>query len=365
MDAMDLALRVAEARESRRLTQGELAQVVGMDRTVLAKIETGQRRVTALELVDLARELHRRVEWFLLPRVDAVVQHRNRNDDYSTRDIDTSLERVASDTALLIDLGALDLPPRPRVFPMPSTVREAEELGAEIRRALSMEPVGPINDLVGVVARSGLLPFAERLGESADAASLVNGHFGIAIVNSDRAVGRRRLALAHELGHFLVDDQYSTDFRVDSDDHDEKEARLDRFARSFLLPADAISQEWEILSGQGLREAAVRLASKYRVDMSTLAHRLRDLGIADENAVNEVFKARTTKSDIIEFDLVVPDDLSGTYLTREYQRAVIRAYKSEDISGERAISLFRGTITADDLPPLEPLSIQTLWSVAG
>ncbi len=337
-----------------------------MDRTVLAKIESGQRRVTALELVDLAHELGRRVEWFLLPRVDAVTQHRNGRGDYLTLDIDIVLEQLAADTAFLVDLDVLMVPQRPQPFVAPNSLRCAEALGLEARRVLSLAPQAPVLDLDGVVYQAGLLAFAERLGDGADAASLIDGTRGVAVVNSDLAVGRRRLALAHELGHFLVDDQYTTDFRVDSDSADDKEARMDRFARSFLLPEEALRDGWIAAEAEdGTRGAAVRLGSVFRVDMSTLAQRLHEIGAVDVGTAQFIRGVRTTKADIVELDLAVPHDLEGTFLPREYQRAVLHAYKSEDISGERALSLLRGVMTMEDLPQLEPLSVQSIWSVVG
>jgi Zn-dependent peptidase ImmA (M78 family)/DNA-binding XRE family transcriptional regulator len=362
MDAMELARRVVEGRQHRGLTQGQLAQAVGMDRTVLAKIESGQRRVTALELVDLARELGRRTEWFLLPRVDAVTQHRYGNEDYSTLEIDVLLEELASDVALLVELGTLQVPVRPQAFPVPGSLRESEDLGGEARRLLNIADGDAVLDLTGAVYRMGLVPFAAHLGDGADAASLIDGARGIAVINSNRAVGRRRLALAHELGHFLIDDQYTTDFRVDSDSGEALEGRMDRFARSFLLPAEALREQWSA-SEHGVRGAAVRLASAFRVDMSTLARRLQELGMVDHDTAQLVRGVRTTQADIIELDLLVPHDLEDTFLPREYQRAVLRAYKSEDISSDRALSMLRGVMAAEELPQLQPLEVQSLWSV--
>lgn len=44
-----------------------------MERTALAKVENGQRRVTAIELAVLARALDVRMDWFVKASADAVV----------------------------------------------------------------------------------------------------------------------------------------------------------------------------------------------------------------------------------------------------------------------------------------------------
>lgn len=53
----DAGARVREARELAGLTQGELASRVNLDRTAVNKIEGGIRKVTALELSDIATAL--------------------------------------------------------------------------------------------------------------------------------------------------------------------------------------------------------------------------------------------------------------------------------------------------------------------
>lgn len=65
MEWGELGSRIIEARLQKGLTQAQLSQSLGMERSVLAKIESGQRKVSALELADVARELGRRFEWFV------------------------------------------------------------------------------------------------------------------------------------------------------------------------------------------------------------------------------------------------------------------------------------------------------------
>lgn len=61
----ELGLRVKEARESLGMTQVALAESMEVDRTVVSKIEAGNRTVDTLELVKLAQVLQRPLSWFL------------------------------------------------------------------------------------------------------------------------------------------------------------------------------------------------------------------------------------------------------------------------------------------------------------
>lgn len=53
----DVGLRLAQARRQAGLTQAQLAEKVGIDRTALSKIESGRRRVDTDELISLAEAL--------------------------------------------------------------------------------------------------------------------------------------------------------------------------------------------------------------------------------------------------------------------------------------------------------------------
>lgn len=57
--------RLREARETLGLTQGDVAQALGIPRTSVLAIEAGRRKVTGLELRRLARMYRRPIEWLL------------------------------------------------------------------------------------------------------------------------------------------------------------------------------------------------------------------------------------------------------------------------------------------------------------
>jgi len=105
----------------------------------------------------------------------------------------------------------------------------------------------------------------------ADAGTILLRQGGVCLINSHNKVGRRRLALAHELGHYLIADDYTIDWRVADQHASDIEARLDRFGRVLLLPETGVRSSWaRAFETHDLREAAVLVASDYRVDMATL-----------------------------------------------------------------------------------------------
>ena len=72
----------------------------------------------------------------------------------------------------------------------------------------------PIRRLTDAVSGIGLLAFSRDVGkDTADAGTILLRRGGVSLINSHMKVGRRRLALAHELGHYLVADDYTVDGR--------------------------------------------------------------------------------------------------------------------------------------------------------
>ncbi|GAA1871025.1 XRE family transcriptional regulator [Myceligenerans crystallogenes] len=367
IDVRVLGQRIADARLRAGLTQAQLAAEVSLDRSALAKIEIGDRRVTALELSRISAAVDERLEWFFQEVPQAIASHRNLLDPGGASPaIDRAVERRVREVEFVASAGSgLDLPVL-ESREMPANAEAAEELAAEARALLDVPADGPLHMLERYVSKAGILPFVVDLGpDSADAASILLERGAVVVVNGSLKVGRRRLSLAHELGHVLVADEYSVDWRVASEDSvARREGRIDRFARALLLPAKDLHARWprEAEGSDGeLRTAAVRLGSEYRVDMATLARRLQELDLVGPSDAAAVRAVRTVRADIEELNLVVADELPVDHMAREYIAAVLRLYRSELISQARTLELLFGAWTVADLPILPMRSAEEIW----
>ncbi|MGW4638393.1 helix-turn-helix domain-containing protein [Sphaerisporangium sp. NPDC004334] len=366
VDEKTLGARVREARERAGLKQGELAQLVGLERTAVNKIECGVRKVSALELSDIAASLGVSMASFFAEPIPALVSHRSGQGlDTADSKIDRLLANIAADVEFVDGLAPDELalpdgglaPP-----PAPTTPSDADALVISARTMLGLTDAEPIHDLVGKAATIGLLIFSVDLGvDTADAGTILLRRGGVALVNSHNEVGRRRLAAAHELGRYLIADEYTVDWRVADRQGSDLETRLDRFARSLLLPERGVRAAWAECESRELREAAVILASKFRVDMATLARRLEELDLLDGEGAALVRGVATTRADIVELGLIVAADLEGTSLPVPYQRAVLRATRDERISQERALELLHDTFTESDLPARRVRREDEIW----
>ncbi|WP_207974738.1 helix-turn-helix domain-containing protein [Parafrankia sp. BMG5.11] len=365
-DPAAMGRRIAEARERAGLTQAALASTISLDRSALTKVENGTRRVSALELARIAEALDERIEWFVLDPPPALVSHRNLQEPgAASPSIDRAVERVVRNVEFVQredvrwSLGALPEMNRP------GSVGDAEACAVKARTLLGLDGEEPFLDMSERLSRFGLLPFSLDLGsETADAASILLARGGVAVVNGHLHVGRRRLALAHELGHYLFADPYSVDWRIgEQSDEAAWETRVDRFARAILLPAQGLKRRWADLRRQGddLRTAAVKVGSVFRVDMSTLARRLSELRQVDQSEVGRIRSVRTTRADIVELNLVPRDELAAPSLPRGYQEAVLRLYRGEIVTSHRALDLLFDTFEESDLPVLETLPESAIW----
>jgi Zn-dependent peptidase ImmA (M78 family) len=296
----------------------------------------------------------------------SIVSHRNLQDpDTPSPAIDRTVERAAKNVEFLLEHGQLWSSPPIDAMPRPSSSVEAEESARSVRQALDLDDAEPLLDISALASRLGLLIFAITLDtESADAATILLEQGGVSVISGSLHDGRRRIAAAHELGHFIFADDYSIDWRIgEHRDSSTWEAQLDRFARATLLPEAGMRQAWEsdFRLGEELRRGAVQVASRYRVDMSTLSRRLLELRLADQNQAERVRAVRTTRADIIEMDLLVNPEMVPPSLPRLYEVAVLRLYKAEVISTARAIDLLWDAWAEADLPPLPDLPENAIW----
>lgn len=366
MDEKVLGNRVRESRERAGLSQGELATLIGVERTVVNKIENGLRRVTALELSDIASELKVRMATFFEEPVPALISHRSSQGlDTTDSSIDHLLARIAEDVEFIHELAptALALPDEVETpLARPQSMAEADAMAHHVRTRLGLDEVEPVTDLVGQCASLGLMAFSRDLGvDTADAGTILLRRGAVSLINSHSRVGRRRLALAHELGHFVVADDYTIDWRVADQSGSDIESRLDRFARALLLPEVGLRDAWSRHESLGVRDRAVVAASEFRVDMSTLSRRLDELHMEPADVLKAIRQSKTTKADIIEMNLFVPADLDAVSLPVPFQKAVVRAVKDERISRERALELLWDTYSDDDLPESRIRREDELW----
>lgn len=346
----ELGSRFAAARKANGLTQAELGQEVGLDRTAITRIEAGQRGVDALELARIASALRRPIDWFLIAPPPAVVSRRAQRDSDGEGQADVELERLARDAELLIELAVL-LPREPVRLPFQvETVDDAERAAAFVRDSVHLAD-DPATDLLGVTDTLGLYVASVALpDERFDGAYVALDRGGVALVNGAMPSGRRRFTVAHELGHHILADAYSPEWIL-GDSPQERERLINAFAIHFLMPRCALLALWRAIGGaEDARRAALTLGARFGVSWTAVGNQLTNLGLIDERQRRALLEQPPVKADYLELALRVVDDLPPPSLSPLFSAGVVRAFRGYKLSRERALEILRATFTVEDLP---------------
>lgn len=361
-----MGARVAEARAVRGLSQEQLAELTGIARTALAKIETGGRQLNSLELATLGTALGRPLSWFVRPPEAAVASRRAEPGQRGDKASEHALEDRARDLRTLVEAGVLR-PTGPRT---PVRSFAAEDTAAVIRAAVDARRlVGadarrPLPGLADLLESAGLFTWSAPLGPGGfDGGYVAVGDLGAAVIDSTMDAGRRRSTLAHEFGHHILADAYSADWGADTSAH---ERALQAFAAAFLLPPGAAETYRQLRGEHPLRTAAIVLAVEYRVSWSTALRQLRTYEAISEDEWRRLDRASPTRADYMEAGVRVVEELREGHTPTGLRAAAVRAYRTYKISATRALEIIRDDrLRAEDLGQPDPLPLESLRGELG
>lgn len=346
----DVGERVRECRIAADLSQEQLAAVLNLDRTMIAKIERGIRRVDALELSKLAAALDVPLAYFLSPPPLVVSRRSEMVDDGDTEaarqsySLEVALTAWLNDVRQLMEIGTLSAPAIQRYEEPIQDVPAARRAAWWVRAQVGVNSE-PIDSLMRVCERLGqLIAVVDVPGEGA---SLIEDDLAVAVVSKRGEPGRRRATAAHELGHLIIGDEYSTDMGVHVS-RDGREAIVDAFAAELLLPIRAIAAA----DGASLRrEDLVVLAARYRTSWTLTIRQAVAAGAVDKATAREMRQRNPTKAELMEAVGWAPQpDLERVRVPPSCAHAVVEAYKKALITTPRAVELMRGQLVAADLP---------------
>lgn len=356
----EVGAQVAHARDRAGFTQQRLAERLGLHRSAVTRIELGQRQLDALELSRIAEVLGRSVEWFLTAPPVSIASHRDGlSEDSDVRRLEEQLESVSRDVELLLDIGALSLPGV--TLPVGVASHDEAEAGARMARELLGVPAGPLTHLQLLVEQVGLLAFSLDLGPSIiDGGYVRVGECGVALINGTSDAGRRRFTLAHELGHHLLADEYTSDFGLGST-RSERESLINAFAIHLLLPRSSMVSRWEELSGDDdSRRRLIQIAAEFQVSWSAVISHAATVGLISRDELGLFEVRRPTPADYFELGIRFETELEPVSLPAAFSQAAIRAFRRGVISADRVVQLLRGTLVEDDLPRPHELPIEAL-----
>ncbi|MFO6452453.1 MULTISPECIES: helix-turn-helix domain-containing protein [unclassified Aeromicrobium] len=360
MDRFLLGKRLAEARNIAGQTQESVARAVDLDRTAIVALESGKRTLKVTELVAIARVLDRPLSFFVEEPIPAAVSRRSsfRDTHESSAHLDVEIEQFAGDVRTLARLGKLepvDLPNRHT----PRTVKSAEAAAGRFRQLVGLEPHEPVTNLARICEALGLYSYAAALGENGSDGGCVEveagaAKFGATVINGQVPTGRRRMTLAHELGHWIFGDAY------DSEASPQAEKMIDAFAIHFLAPRAGVTKSWNSHPAHSERDRALIVAFDFRLSWSATIAQLRNLGVISWRAHDEWAGFTPRAGDWLRLELERVEELEAPSLSPGFLAACLDAYSDDLLTEERTLELLRGLVRRDDLPSRKPRTIEHL-----
>lgn len=282
---------VLVARQAMGMTQGELCEAIGVTQATLSRYENNLREPDAAGLQALSKILGLSVPFlthnFRIEGAVAVDAHMRREKTTKAsvwKRLEARLNLLRMQASFLLE--RLPLHPDRQVPQFDPFDTRAVDAALMVRAQWRM-PIGPVRNLTRWLESAGVLVVEEDFGTlRVDGLSQWAGAHPIVLLNSAAPTDRRRLTLAHELGHLVLHSHY-----LDAD----AEAEATAFAAEFLMPEHVIKPA---LRGITLGRL-VDLKAEWGVSMQALYERAYQLGMVtsgDRSAFHRAMNARGWKT---------------------------------------------------------------------
>jgi Zn-dependent peptidase ImmA (M78 family)/DNA-binding XRE family transcriptional regulator len=272
------------ARESRGMSQADLAEKMNISQGKLSKYENGLLCVSGDDLNSMSRVLVYTTDFFV--QTDKIYGLGssflfNRKRKTAPVLVQRRIQAMVNILRMQVDrlLRAVEMAPPKEFKPIDIEDHDgdAEKIARLVRAGWSIPEDRPIASVTRAIEDAGGLILKCAFDTRAiDAVHLWLPDLPpLFFVNRDLPGDRLRWTLAHEIGHAIMHRQPTGDV----------EAEANSFASEFLLPRRAIERH---LSGLNLQKAAV-LKQEWKVSMAAIIMRARDLGCVTERKAQSLF----------------------------------------------------------------------------
>lgn len=264
------------AREARAITQMELADIAGINRSNISRFEQEFCGFSDEVLTKLIQALRFPEEFFLqdaeiLP--PALYRKRDQVPAKTLTYVAANINILRLNIQKLIETMKLDAPKLP-ALPISET-GSPEEAAIKLRKLWKL-PKGAIENLIEVLEQQGIMTLAvDFKTDRVDSRSiLIDNKYPVIFYNKSLLGDRLRFSLAFELGHLVM----HTRQLFLSTEEVGHEANI--FAAEFLMPEKDIKGEFK----EGITlDILAKLKKQWKVSMQALLYRTSDLGLLTDN----------------------------------------------------------------------------------
>lgn len=286
--------RLRLARESRGLSQSELADKLRVTAAAISQFEKGAARPSPDNVIKIATALEFPAPFFSRSSATSVGEELDGFFRSLRSTTATDRRRARARAQLLcyfarilerhVQLPDLDLPQYE--VGLDATREEVESVATDVRSDWKIKQ-GPIDNAVRALEIHGIV--AARFSvdsEQVDAFSVPFPDRPVVVLGSDKSDrGRSRFDAAHELGHLVMHGDEDCGSRT-------VETQAHWFAASFLMPEDEIEDalpsipDWKRLGA---------LKREWNVSMAALLLRARNLGVMEEPTYVQAMKTMSAR----------------------------------------------------------------------
>jgi len=216
-------------------------------------------------------------------------------------------------------------------------LEEAEFLATELRKEWRLG-IDPIPNMTELLEERGIKVLLIELPDNVSGLtcsvrqSQDHARLSVIVVNAMHSLERRRLTLAHELGHRVFD--------PDSPVNHEKAAT--EFAGAFLVTREHLEGRLGLRRNALSYDELVQLKRQYGVSAVALLVRLNRYGIIDDQTLAYAFQTFARRWRVEEPEPIEPAELRGQLeRPRRFQRLCYRALAERYISPSKAMELLK------------------------
>lgn len=274
------------ARDSRGLSQSNLAELIGVTQATLSRFEKGVLEVSPVAVENIAKALNYPVSFFskdIRCAGESSLFYRKRA-SMTVKNLSV-LESKISILSNSIDglMESIDIPDLNIPAVEPSEDNTPQEIAYKVRSYLGV-PAGPIDNIVALLEKNGVIVMfldLDGLDKFDGLTMFTSNQAPVIWINRNTPNDRKRFNLAHELGH-LVMHLRSEDLEKSED---QKEIEANQFAGEFLMPEsqckeDFFNLKYKDLSGNKLY---------WKVSKAAIIYRAKELGCISAETAKYLF----------------------------------------------------------------------------
>lgn len=204
-------------------------------------------------------------------------------------------------------------------------VEDAERVAEELRGAWQLG-LDPIDDLAELLENRGIRVVTLAASEAFDGLTLrANESVPVIVLNEEFPGDRRRLSMAHELAHIVMDVREGVDI----------ERAAQRFAGAFLFPAQMVINELGSRRKDLSPYELHLLKHKWGLSMQSIVFRAQQTGVITESRAKSLFFLFRKKG----WHRLEPGDQYPPEESKRFERLVMKALVEEAISRTKASEL--------------------------